>query len=43
MWKYCISTDLSPETIMTGSPAPDYNKLKIDFGSFAKVFDDPSP
>ena len=42
-WKYGLSTELSPETIMTGSPAPDYNKLKIEFGSYAQVFDAPSP
>jgi len=27
---------------MTGSPAPDYNKLKIEFSSYAQVFDAPS-
>jgi len=40
-WKYGVSTELSPETIMTGFPAPDYNKLKI--GSYTQVFDAPSP
>ena len=42
-WKYGVSTELSPETIMTGFPAPDYNELKIEFGSYAQVFDAPSP
>ena len=41
--KHGLSTELSPETIMTGSPPPDYNKLKIEFGSYAQVFDAPSP
>jgi len=42
-WKYGLSTELSQETIMTGSPAHDYNKLKIEFGSYVQVFDAPSP
>ena len=41
--KYGVSTELSPETIMTGFPPPDYNKLKIEFGSDAQVFDAHSP
>jgi len=28
---------------MTGTPPPDYNKLKIEFSSYAQVFDAPSP
>jgi len=28
---------------MTGFPPPDSNKLKIEFGSYAQVFDAPSP
>ncbi len=31
---------LSPLTIMTGKPAPDYNDLKIEFGAYAQVFED---
>jgi hypothetical protein len=42
-WNYGVSTELSPETIMTGFPLPDYNKLKIEFGSYAQLFDVPSP
>jgi len=42
-WKYGLSHELSPETIMIGSAAPDYNKLKIEFGSYAQVFDAPNP
>ena len=42
-WKYGVSTELSPETIMTGFPAPDYNKLKIEFGSYAQVLMPPVP
>jgi len=28
---------------MTGFPAPDYNKLKIEFASYAQVFMPPVP
>jgi len=42
-WKYGVSTELSRETIMTGFPPPDYNKLKIEFGSYAWAFDAPRP
>ena len=41
--KHGLSTELSPETIMTGSPPLDYNKFRIEFGSYAQVFDAPSP
>jgi hypothetical protein len=34
------SEDLSPLTIMTGTPAPDYNDIKIEFGSYAQVFEE---
>ncbi|GAX15524.1 hypothetical protein FisN_6Hu141 [Fistulifera solaris] len=42
-WKYGVSKDISPETIMTGSPPPDYNKLKLEFGTYAQVYDAPKP
>ena len=42
-WRYGVSNELSPETIMTGSPPPDYNKLKIGFSSYAQVFNAISP
>ena len=32
-----ISSDLSPAAIILGSPNPDYNKLNIKFGAYAKV------
>jgi len=40
---YGVSTELPLETIMNGSPPPDYNKLKIRFGSHAQVLNAPSP
>jgi len=33
-WKYGVSNELSPETIMNASPPPNHNKLKIEFGSY---------
>jgi len=41
--EYGLSHELSLESSMIGSPAPDYNKLKIEFGSYAQVFDAPCP
>ena len=33
-----ISSDLIRETILLRSPNPDYNKLKITFGSYTQVY-----
>jgi phospholipid N-methyltransferase len=38
-----VSDTLSPLTIMTGRPTPDYNDMKIDFGAYAQVFEDNNP
>jgi len=38
-----ISDTLSPLTILTGRPNPDYNDLKLEFGSYAQVFLDNNP
>lgn len=38
-----ISTDMSPLTIMTGYPTPDYNNLKIEIGAYAQVFEENNP
>jgi len=35
-----ISDTLSPLTIMTGRANPDYNDLKLEFGSYVQVFED---
>ena len=37
------SAVLSPLTIMTGSPSPDYNDFKIELGAYAHVFEDNEP
>jgi hypothetical protein len=33
-----VPATLSPLTIMTGKPTPDYNDMKIEFGAYAQVF-----
>jgi len=38
-----ISKTLSPKCIMTRKPNLDYNSLKIEFGSYALVFEDNYP
>ena len=38
-----ISDTLSPLTIMTGRANPDYNDLKLEFGSYVQVFEDNDP
>jgi hypothetical protein len=34
---------LSPFTIMTGRPNPNYNDMKIELGVYAQVYDDSGP
>ena len=34
-----VSKTLSPNTIVTGRPAPDYNDLKLEFGSYVMLTD----
>jgi len=38
-----ISDTLSPLTILTGRPNPNYNDLKLEFGSYVQVFEDNNP
>ena len=37
------SKELSPLTIMTGKPSPDYNDMKIEFGAYAQIFESRGP
>jgi hypothetical protein len=37
------SDTLSPLTIMTGRPRPDYNDMRIEFGAYAQVFETNDP
>ena len=38
-----VSPSISPESIVTGSPPLDYNRLHLEFGSYVQLFDDASP
>lgn len=38
-----VSDTLSPSTIMTGRPAPDFNEMKLEIGSYVQVFEDETP
>jgi hypothetical protein len=37
------SSTISPLTIMTGSPLPNYHDLRIEFGSYAQIFEANDP
>jgi hypothetical protein len=38
-----VSDVMSPLTIMTGQPSPDYHDLKIEFGTYAQVYEPNDP
>jgi Reverse transcriptase (RNA-dependent DNA polymerase) len=38
-----ISDTISPFTMMTGKPNPDYTQITLDFGSYVQVFEDNNP
>ena len=38
-----VSATMSPATIMTGRPGPDFAHLKLEFGSYVQVFEDNDP
>ena len=38
-----VSKSLSPLTIVTGTPPPDYSKMGLEFGSYVQVFNDNEP
>jgi len=38
-----VSDTLSPLTIMTGRANPDYNDLKLEFGSYVQDFEENDP
>ena len=42
-WANGISDTLSPATIVTGRPSPDYHAMRIEFGAYAQVFEDNDP
>jgi hypothetical protein len=38
-----VSKTMSPLTIMTGKPLPDYNDMKIEFGAYVQVYEANNP
>ena len=38
-----VSKTLSPSTIITGRASPDYNRIRLDFGTYCQVHDEPNP
>ena len=42
-WKNGISIDMSPATLVTGHLMPDYNLMRLEFGSYVQVFEDNTP
>ena len=42
-WKNGISDTMSPATIVTGVGTPAYDSMRIEFGSYAQVFEDNNP
>jgi hypothetical protein len=42
-WSAGISDTLSPSTIVTGTPLPDFNSMRLEFGSYVQLFDDHDP
>ena len=42
-WPSGVSSTLSPSTIVTGDPRPNYTTMRIELGSYAQLFDDVTP
>jgi hypothetical protein len=42
-WRNGISSTLSPSGIILGTALPDYNTLRVEFGSYVQVFEDNDP
>jgi hypothetical protein len=42
-WKNGVSDTMSPTGIITGKPTPDFQQMRIEFGSYAQVFEENSP
>jgi hypothetical protein len=38
-----VSDTVSPFTMLTGKPIPDYSKITLDFGTYVQVFEDNNP
>jgi hypothetical protein len=42
-WQDGISASLSPDAIVTGAPTPDYNRMRVEFGTYVQLFEDNTP
>ena len=38
-----VSTSLSPLSIVTGAAPPDYNLIKLEFGTYVQIFNENTP
>jgi hypothetical protein len=38
-----VSDTISPFTMITGRPNPDYNQMTLDFGTYVQVYEDNKP
>ena len=38
-----ISATMSPATIVTGAPTPDYNAMRLELGAYVQVIEDSEP
>jgi hypothetical protein len=43
LWCYSILDTLSPDSLVTSRPSPDYNHFKLEFGTYVHVFEDNAP
>ena len=42
-WKNGVSTTMSPACILTGAAVPDFNSMRLEFGTYVQVFEDNDP
>ena len=42
-WSNGVSDTLSPDTLLTGSPPPDFNRMRLELGSYVRNFEDYDP
>jgi hypothetical protein len=42
-WKNGISAHLSPAALVSGHPPPDFNTMRLEFGTYVQVFEDNDP
>ena len=42
-WQHGVSDKLSPTSIITGAASPDFNNMRLEFGTYVQVFEDNDP